>query len=238
MKYKIDTLKEVLKTLLDRHPLTTEFQWSFPQNSPLAIPEDIVDNYSKNIYLKENYSDLLQDDSNFTNFYWLIKDWGGISSFKENEKNNLKIKKFIKELEEKKLTKESFSLISSFSKIASFLDYKSFVIYDSRVIYSLNWLLLKYTDTKDFFPQPNGRNKELIQYDLKTIINLLPSQYSYKSHETAYFEYCELIVNLSSELYGKDKPYKLEMLLFMLAPDVIVEDIKKTVEIKLIEERQ
>lgn len=206
-------LKEVLKDYLKTHHIEERFIWDFPQKSPLDIPKVIKDNYSKNIYLKENYSDLLCDISNLKNFYWLIKDWGGISSFKENDRNNEKIKNFMHQLNTGKLTKESFNVISSLSKIASFLDYKSFVIYDSRVIYSLNWLLLKYTDSKEFFPQPSGRNKELIQYDLKTIINLLPSQYSYKSHATAYFEYCELIRNLSFELYGKDKPYKLEMLI-------------------------
>ncbi len=228
-----EKLIEALNGLKVEYPIEQKFQWDIPEECPLDIPLDNVDIYSKNIYLKEKFQECLKSDATLKSHYWIIQKWGGISSFKKNENNDKRIRKFIDELNDGELTKDSFSVISSFSKIASFLEHKNYVIYDSRVIYALNWLLIKYTNEEKLFPQPSGRNKELVKYDMQTILNLSNKNYTYKTHQSAYFEYCKFIRELSSKIYEEDKPYKLEMLLFTIAPGVIVDDIKKSVKINI-----
>jgi len=131
------------------------------------------------------------------------------------------------------MTSELFSTISSLSKISSFLDCENYFIYDSRVIYALNWLLIKHTN-KYLFPQPAGRNREILKYDIFTIYRLLnKNEVRQINYGDAYANYCELIKNLSLEVYGKKyKAYRLEMLLFILSTKYIVDDIKETVEIQ------
>ncbi len=81
---------------------------------------------------------ILQEQQNLNHYYWIIQQWGAIASFKQNPTNDERIIKFIEELKNTKLTKNSFDRISSFSKVASFIDPDHFAIYDSRVIYALN----------------------------------------------------------------------------------------------------
>ena len=228
----MDKLIKRLKELSIQVPLEENFDWEFPI-SPIAIPENIDDTYLKNIYLKENFHKVLQNDLNLENHYWIIQEWGGIKSLKQNDRNDEKINKFKKQLPTEKLTKEIFSLISSFSKLASFINPSKYAIYDSRAIYSLNWLLFNFTDETELYPQPSGRNPKLSQYDLSTIFNLSNKNITYKSHKTAYFEYCELLKFLSKEVYDENKPYKIEMLLFLIAPTKIIECIEKKVTIAI-----
>lgn len=223
-----------LRELAIEFPLEKKFNWDIPDYCPLMIPNEIEDNFSKNIYLKENFFPYLEDNTNLKNHYWIIQEWGGIRSLKENDRNNEKIIKFKKQLARGKLTKETFGLISSFSKVASFLEPSQYVIYDSRVIYALNWLIFRYSSSCEFFPQPSGRSASLAKYDMQTIFRLSDKEYMYKSHKTAFFEYCELISELSKQVYGDDKLYKLEMLLFLIAPEYIVEDIEKSVTISIL----
>ena len=223
-----------LKELSIQVPLEENFDWEFPK-SPINIPKSIDSTYLKNIYLKENFNKVLQNDLNLKNHYWIIQEWGGIKSLKQNDRNDEKIRKFKKQLPTKKLTKEIFSLISSFSKLASFIKPNEYAIYDSRTIYSLNWLLFNFTDETELYPQPSGRNPKLSQYDLSTIFNLTKKDITYKSQKTAYFEYCKLLKFLSKEVYDEDKPYKIEILLFLIAPTKIIECIEKktTITIKV-----
>ena len=228
----MDKLIKRLKELSIQVPLEENFDWEFPI-SPIAIPENIDGTYLKNIYLKENFHKVLQNDLNLENHYWIIQEWGGIKSLKQNDRNDEKINKFKKQLPTEKLTKEIFSLISSFSKLASFINPNKYAIYDSRAIYSLNWLLFNFTDETELYPQPSGRNPKLSQYDLSTIFNLSNKNITYKSHKTAYFEYCELLKFLSKEVYDENKPYKIEMLLFLIAPTKIIECIEKKTTITI-----
>ena len=228
----MNTLIKKLKELSVQIPLENNFDWEFPL-SPIIIPKNINNTYCKNIYLKENFNVLLENDLSLKNHYWIIQEWGGIKSLKQNDRNNEKINKFKKQLPTKTLTKEIFNLISSFSKLASFIDHNEYAIYDSRAIYSLNWLLFNFTNKTELYPQPSGRNPKLSQYDLATIFNLTSKNIIYKSYKTAYFEYCELLKFLSKEVYGNDKPYKIEMLLFLIAPTKIIECIEKKITIMI-----
>lgn len=230
----MEQLIEQLQKLSLEIPLEKYFDWDVPNNVPIQIPNHLTANYTRNIFLKENLNELLSNDLNLDIHYWIIQNWGGIKSFKQNEKNNEKIQKFKNQLESGKLTKVIFNGISSFSKIASFMNPKQYAIYDSRAIYSLNWLLFNYSDIKELFPQPTGRNSILSLYDLETIIRLAKDGHTFRTHTNAYHEYCTLIRKLSNEVYGdNDKPYKIEMLLFTLAPIQVVNSIKTSVSLKI-----
>jgi hypothetical protein len=226
----LDLLITRLKELANLVPLEDNYNWEFP-TPPIDIPEDIDDLYLRNIYLKENLNSVLQNDINLKNHYWIIQEWGGIKALKQNYKNDNKINMFKKQLPIRKLTQETFSVISSFSKLASFINPNEYAIYDSRAIYSLNWLLFNFTKERELYPQPQGRNPKLSQYDLQTIFNLSKTTIIYKSNEIAYFEYCDLLKFLSKEVYGDTKPYKIEMLLFLIGPSEIIECIKKKTEL-------
>ena len=229
MKQLIKKLKE----LKNKYPIEDYFDWEVPKSVPIKIPCEIINNFDKNIYLKENFADVLINDSDLKNHYWIIQEWGGIKSLKQNDRNNNKLKKLMVQLEKGKLTKEIFGLISSFSKVASFIDPTKYVIYDSRVIFSLNWLLFNYTSERALYPQPSSRNKALAQYDMNTIFNLTKQKYEYRTYKDAYHNYCNLMKTLTKEVYPNGKIYQLEMLLFIIAPEEIVNSIKNNVDIKI-----
>ena len=222
------TFLNKLEALKKETDLKKEYKWKQP------LPDDFPKNlrkefekqttlYEKNIFLKENLSNLLEKDTDLELHYWIVRKWGGIIRFQQNEKNNKKIITFKKELLENKLSRNSFSTISSLSKIASFLNPKKYVIYDSRVTYSLNYLLLISGENK-FFPFVKGRNSTLNEYEYSKKLKNNKS-YTFYKRESAYHIYCNLILELSKIF--NDKPYNLEMLLFTIAPTKIIDMIKK-----------
>ncbi|MDR2060140.1 MAG: hypothetical protein LBQ29_01910 [Acinetobacter sp.] len=228
----MDQLIQTLKELAKQHPLEKYFVWELPESNPLPIPVHVASIFEQNIYLKHNFNSLLNSDD-LAGRYWLIQEWGGIRSFKQNPKNDLLLLKFESELTKGALTRTTFSVISSLSKVASFMDHQAYAGYDSRVIYSLNWLMFKYSTLKEFYPQPIGRNADITQYELNTIFNLFDGPVNYKTHRIAYHDYCQLMKKLSMEVYAKSEPYWAEMLLFILAPKYIVNDIKSSLQIAL-----
>lgn len=223
----------VLKELSEEINLK-DYKWDIPKNCPIEIPKSNNSIFEKNIYLKENLRFILQEQQNLNHYYWIIQQWGGIASFKQNPTNDERIIKFIEELKNTKLTKNSFDRISSFSKVASFIDPDHFAIYDSRVIYALNWLIFNYAPEMHLFSQPLGRSTELAKYDMQTLFRLSRKKYTYRIYKSAYQDYCQLMKELSIEIYGAgSKPYLLEMLLFMIAPTKIVQDIERNVSIMI-----
>lgn len=225
-------LAHQLKVILSKNNLET-FEWTIPANCPIDIPQNISTDYEKNIHLKKHLHSVILNDHALDSHYWTIQKWGGIGSFKKNERNDARIKKFIDQLSKGELTRDSFSCISSLSKIASFIEPEKYAIYDSRVIYSLNWLLFKDSEDSALFPQPAGRSASLAQYDMQTIFRLTNKPFEFRSYKTAFHAYCSLISELSPLVFGKNcEPYKLEMLLFMIAPTWIIENIKESVAIK------
>jgi len=174
---------------------------------------------------------------------WIITKWGGIGSFKNNTANEIKINNLEYALSKRMFNKASFSVISSLSKIASFFNHEEYFVYDSRVIYTLNWLILKNKLlTPQFFPMPDSRSSKLTLFDLTTIINL-----SYKNEienevwkknlylgpQDAYFIYCDLIKELNKRLFPNHKPYYLEMLLFVIADNVIFNELKSSLTLNI-----
>ncbi len=77
-------------------------------------------------------------------------------------------------------------------------------------------------------------------YDTTTLYRLSGLEFSERDWRTAYHEYCELLRHLAREALNTDRPYLVEMLLFVAAPQFIVEDIrtKTTVNIDLNAQQQ
>jgi hypothetical protein len=224
----IEHLKELSKAI----PLTS-YNWEIPANIPINIPPDVVGPYYRNIYLKENLAPTLQNDHDLKIHYWIIRDWGGIRTFQVGDRNNERIKTFKDEVSRGRLTRSTFASISSLSKLSSFWEPERYAIYDSRAIFSLNWLIFRYCEEKCLFPQPIGRSTAISDYDTQTIFRLSKTNYQYRSHKTAYHDYCSLLQNLSEEIYGNRKPYFVEMLLFLAAPGNIINDIKGSVTVNI-----
>jgi len=224
---------EHLKQLSEALRLEDNYNWEIPSNTPILIPPNISDNYSRNIHLKEHLGESLERDSGLKIHYWIIQEWGGIRTFKKNERNDQKISEFKSQLDYGELKRPTFNLISSLSKIASFMQPDKYAIYDSRAIYALNWLIFCHSEQKKLFPQPAGRSAELAKYDIQTIIRLADNGHEYRSHKTAYHDYCDLLKGLSMEVYDDDNPYKVEMLLFLAAPTVIIDSIRSSVSISI-----
>jgi len=229
----MDNLIKVLKKLSEEYPLD-QFEWDIPINCPILIPTDYNSGYLRNIFLKENFHETILNDQNLVSHYWAIQDWGGIGSFKKNDRNDRRINSFLGELKKKTLTRNTFACISSLSKVASFINPDEYAIYDSRAIYTLNWLLFNHLSSTELFPQPIGRSTDLSKYDMQTIFRLTKRQFSYKSHKVAFHQYCELLKTLTSQVFGENsKPYKVEMLLFMVAPTKIISQIESSVSLTI-----
>ncbi len=228
----MNVLIENIKALVTATPLEN-FTWEVPDNCPVTIPAEITGSYNRNEYLKDNFASSLGHLNN-DHLYWIINQWGGIGSFKRTEKNDALLKVFKDQLGAGRLRKASFERISSLSKVASFLEPTNYVIYDSRAIYSLNWLIYLYANHLPLYPQPSGRNSEIASIDCKTIFALHNPKVQYHSFKTAYHSYCELIRQLNIAVFEDSRrPYKLEMLLFMLAPTYIVNQIRSIITVKI-----
>ena len=72
-----------------------EFEWEIPSNCPLTIPNNEVSSFEKNVYLKNNLKPILAEDKTLSTHYWVIQEWGGIGSFKKNERTDKRIVKFL-----------------------------------------------------------------------------------------------------------------------------------------------
>lgn len=242
---------ERLKEFSSQIELKSRFDYNFGITDSFFNQYEIRDlkshdnGFDKNVtlkwILKEKY--ILTFNSTEIDF-WIINSWGGIRGFKENIRNIDKIQLFKKQLGKRKLSLDSFSTISSLSKLSSFIDPDNFVIYDSRVIYTLNWLILNCENqtvfNEKYYPMPSGRNRIISDFDMNTIINLKHIDIYdnkndlYKSHQQAYFDFCDFVRNAAKEVYGDNaKPYELEMLLFILADNEIFKDIKANLKISV-----
>lgn len=206
-----------------------KFQKLFDQKT-----EDI-DLLNKNLLLKEMLSEYLEGsyENQAVNF-WIIKNWGGIR-FKDNDGYQKRITKMgglLNKYEKGKLTNEDDEIIieriSSLSKVASFVKPQNYFIYDSRAVFSLNWLLYKSGEKRDYYCQPQSQGK-IAPYFLSTFIHEkldVTMEKSVNVHK--YLDYCNLINELYPEVFDENKekqPYKLEMLLFWIAKEEIINDI-------------
>lgn len=195
----------------------------------------------KNLALKTMLAEYLKSCKNKRDVYfWIINNWGGIRTFKKEESNLKRIEDFLKKLEKSK-NDEVINSISSLSKVSSFVNPQEYFIYDSRAIFSLNWLLKKSGESKRFYCQPKQKgnatrrdgSKRIACYDLLKIIRdefksaVVPTEVTIQD----YLDYCNLIKDIYLDVFTEDKekevkqPYKLEMLLFWIAPKEILDEV-------------
>ncbi len=214
-----------------------------------------IDKLNKEVALKFIVSEGLNDTDTDKELIakWIIKIWGGIKGIKDPTINNI-----VNNLEKEEY---AFRNISSWSKVHSFKNIDADVIYDSKVIYSLNWLLFQLNDAK-FFLQPEGRNKRLTTFPMNAIINFKYNykidmnkkgskvfEDIYLKENEVYRKYRALVSSLNEKLwddatidltqiigekiYLKDYPFFTELLLFNMADDVVVNDIRENIFIGL-----
>ncbi|ERJ57154.1 hypothetical protein [Sphingobacterium paucimobilis] len=176
---------------------------------------------------------------------WIIKDWGGIKTAKEDATKVL-IADFLRE------RNAGFDRIASVSKVAAYMYPEEYIIYDSRVAYSLNWILLSQDAGDRFFPIPDGRNSKMMAFNMDTLIRLryvdryhpeslekLTEKKNYISRldrslyidrDSAYKEINSLMKEISVRLWHDDAEkakhlFYTEMLLFSIADREVFMDI-------------
>lgn len=71
----MDQLIQTLKELAKQHPLEKYFRWELSESNPLPVPLNLVSIFERNIYLKQNFYDLLSS-GDLASRYWLIQEWG------------------------------------------------------------------------------------------------------------------------------------------------------------------
>lgn len=242
---------EQLKHYAQNIDLSSRFEWEFDGTFLDSIPQigkyinsTFQNSFKRNIELKLKLTEYFQKKPSDVDglHFWIINDWGGIKNFKRTPKNIQKINNYRNEIKRGYLSRNSFSTISSLSKLSSFWDCRNYIIYDSRVIYALNWLILKWSQEKKYFPTPAGRNEIIANYDIDTIVRLFhihsdQSKDLYYNYKEAYQRYCALIKDWSSQVwtdeYRKEYPFYLEMLLFCISDKEIFEDMKKSINIEI-----
>jgi hypothetical protein len=244
-----------MKTLIDRLKIYKEnikledrFKYVFKTNANVFDDHEIKNLtdeqnvFKRNVKLKELIKKKANGSYEQTALnFWIINEWGGIQTFKKNEKNLEKINKFSNQLANSKMTIKNFDTIPSLSKISSFIDPDNYVIYDSRVIYAMNWLIMTTNQAElKFFPMPSARNPKLVDFDINTIIHLkYLNQYKAKNlfydKRVAYFEFCNLIKTLSQKVFDdiNAKPYILEMLLFTIADEEVYNELTKLTKVEI-----
>lgn len=213
-------------------PAESEFNWKIPADCPIDLPGNEDQLFERNVHLKENLGEVLREDNSFEWHFWLMNKWGktGIEDTPENKEY---LRNFLEELPTDRLSYQSYSRISSFSKVAAFLFPERYSIYDSRVIYTLNWLLFRHTEERMFFFQPKTRNTKLDKYATSALYKLSGRGDDSRPKHSAYHQYCELALDISERVLGRDRPYYFEMLLFAAAPVWVPEDIVNNTEVSI-----
>ena len=231
-----ESLVNAVRQLASELPLESHYDWEMPASLPITIPSEIESAFRRNLHLKEHLRDCLENDPELRVSFWLIQEWGGIRTFKNTGLNRQRISEFYDRLGRGKLTRILHGLLPSLSKLAAFRWPDRYSIYDSRAVYSLNWLLFCHEERPALFPQPPGRSKALVEIDMQTLFRLSGREYSVRSHKTAYHDYCSLLLDLSREALGKERPYYVEMLLFVAAREWVARDIRARTNVAILTE--
>jgi len=248
-------LIEYLKKYANDDFLINNFNYSFSLNGDIFTKDEMnkinIGNnwFEKNVLLKIIVQSKIKNnpENNEDLFFWIIQEWGGIRSFKKNEKNANRIFNSLKNFKNNLLSNDEFSVISSLSKIVSFCDIDRYFIYDSRNIFIINWLILKMKifPSIKFFPQPSGRNRIISNYNIESLVNfyyivnenVTNFENLYYSSNEAFFKYIELLKNINTNVWEKEDkkkhPFYIEMLIFSLSTTKILNDIKESIKITL-----
>jgi len=218
-----------------------------------------ISSFEKTVRLKEILTPLLNDSykNNQTLFnkisLWLVKEWGGIKSGKDDNLIIL-IQEAISSVQNNELI--SYERISSKSKILEFMFPKTNIIYDSRIAYTLNWILLiKFYREHKYFPIPEGKGPKRIAFDMSTLIRVkniriflgnLQHRHNvsngdklfFVSENEAYKKMNDLVCEINKLLWDslperKEEPFYTQMLLFTLADNVIFKEMKSKIRLNI-----
>lgn len=202
-----------------------------------------------NIKLHQSYK---KDRDNFNKLcLWIIKDWGGILTAKDDKDTTELVSTFLNS------DKPSYKRIASASKVGAFMYPEKYIIYDSRVAYSLNWIILSENAGNFYFPIPNGRNSKMAAFDMNVLIRMrninhyhpkdiheLDNRQHIKKKDKSvyipenesYTELNKLIREINNKLWENNKSDKLfytEMLLFSIADREIFKEITEKIGLTL-----
>jgi len=203
-------------------------------------------NYEKTVQLKSKLQDLLKNASTFDERYpigeYFVRDWGGVKTNKNLKEtlaafNDLSSPYGIGTLEG----------ISTWSKYLSLL-HDNAHIYDSRVAYAIN--AINYiSGTSDYvFSSPDSRNAKLGLIDIETLFVVAKLTTSeeflskdilkhrqvasktkrelYLPESITYDVYLDLLSRTEVKMnLSEGEAFKVEMLLFCLAPQNIFESL-------------
>lgn len=182
---------------------------------------------------------------------WIIKDWGGILTAKDDDTIEL-VSSFLQ------AEKPSYKRIASASKVGSYMYPEKYIIYDSRVAYSLNWIILSEKAGDFYFPIPNGRNSKMMAFDMNVLIRMKniekyrpetvgamdnrlyitqKDKSLYIPEKESYTELNKLITEVNNKLWSGEKANKLyytEMLLFSIADREVFKDITEKASFELV----
>lgn len=230
--------------------IENQYNWKFkPKEVPSTIKFDFAALptwYQRTVKLKDLLIDVLNACHSFeTRFpfgeYFVVK-WGGVSTNK-----GLKERLSRYDQVDDMSTIRTFKGISSWSKYLSLRNQEA-AIYDSRVAYAINTINYLKGYTNNFFPMPDGRSPKLNLLDIETLflISKLKSHNAfvtpedirhrqiarrikkkyYLPEDIAYIAYLQLLHKVAEKLkLEKSEKFKIEMLLFALAPGAIFEEL-------------
>jgi hypothetical protein len=236
--------------------IDVSYQWRFDEKTAAAVIGSTFDKddswYSKTIKLKKalrkKLSGCKTNEDRVAIAQYFIADWGGV---KTNSRLGPMVERFTALAQQGRSAFETIDLkgVSSWSKYVSLILGWA-PIYDSRVAYSINAICLMAGETEKFFPIPDGRSPRLNLLDVETLfltsliksrgITLDVAQKKFSSHAREQFHipsdktYCQYIELLSDVANILDLPqtecFKIEMLLFSLAPTQVLPDFVKYVQ--------
>lgn len=261
--FDVDKIVEYLKKYKEDLPKLYTWRAKIEKLVDLGVIEDYeltelnnLNSFNREIILKDRVNIKIHeayknDIETFNKLcLWIIKDWGGILTAKDNDTIEL-ITTFLSS------EKASYKRIASASKVGAYMYPEEYIIYDSRVAYSLNWIILSENAGDIYFPIPSGRNSKMTSFDMNVLIrmkyieNYVPEnicdmdkrQYIksrdkslYIPDGDSYSELNHLIKEINSKLWEGEKATKLfytEMLLFSIADREIFKDITETIGIEI-----
>jgi hypothetical protein len=231
------------------------YQWSFNEVTAARVTHRKYSRgrnwYTKTLRLKRDLRRLLRKSKTHKQRVriagYFIKEWGRVTSNKNLEGI---IKEFTAVIRRGK-GRDAFRNIdldgvSSWSKYISLCcDWAA--IYDSRVAYSINAIRYIKGDIEQFFPIPEGRSPRLNLIDIETlfVLSLLKKGTLELDEELQYREFSarvktqfhveeqrtyDLYLNLLSDTTEQlclppNEFFKVEMLLFWLAPNQVLSDL-------------
>lgn len=203
---------------------------------------------NKDIIDKDNDNDIYRISE------WIIKTWGGIKGIQSSTIKELILNLSSTNYPYKNIS--SWSKLHSFKSIKENIIYDSRVIYSINWLI----LKLHLQEDLKFFHQPHSRNKKLTTFPMEPLINFYYSKsinlnlrgeniYNsvYYNYDESYLKFKNLINEINQLLWGqkefdlndligssinlRDYPFFLEMLLFNISDDLILNDIRRHISI-------